>query len=143
MATSDQITNREPIPGPGLGGTMKAVRATIALATGDLELNDVHQAMDLPAGFTVLGGAIWATDMDTGGSPALTFNVGDADDADRYFAASTVGQTGTASTAMARTGYGNTTTAKTRVTVTVAAAAATAAAGTLNVVLYGTVSDPA
>lgn len=143
MATSDQITNREPVAGPGLGGTLKAVRATITLATGDLDLNDVHQAMDLPAGFTVLGGAIWATDMDTNGSPVLAFNVGDAGDADRYFAASTVGATGTASTAVAVAGLGYTTTAKTRVTVTVSTAAATAAAGTLNLALYGTVSDPA
>lgn len=143
MANSNQINNRVATAGPGMGGTLKTFRATIPLAAGDLVLNAVHQAMDLPAGFTCLHGAIWATDMDTGGSPALTFNVGDAGDADRFFAASNVGQAGTASSAIARTGYGFTTTAKTRVTVTVSAAAATAAAGTLDIVLMGTVSDPA
>lgn len=142
MATSTQLTNRAATAAPGMGGSVKAFRATIALATGDLDLNDVHQAMDLPAGTTITGGAIWATDMDSNGAPALAFNVGDSGSASRYFAASTVGQAGTASTALAVTGYGHTTTAKTRVTVTVSTAAATAVAGTLNIVLFGTVSDP-
>jgi hypothetical protein len=143
MANSNQITNRTATAAPGFGGTVKAFRATIALVAGDLTLNAVHGALDLPAGVEVLGGAIWATDMDTNGTPLVAFHVGDAADADRYFVSSTVGQTGTVSTAMAVTGYGNVTTAKTRVNVTVSAAAATAAAGTLNVVLFGRVSDPA
>jgi hypothetical protein len=143
MATSNQLTTRAPVAGPGIGGgSIRAVRATIALAAGDLTLNAVHQAIDLPPGFTVLQGAIWATDMDTAGSPALAFHVGDADDPDRYFVASTVGQAGTASEALARTGYGYTTTGKSRVIVTVSTAAGTAAGGTLDVVLFGTVADP-
>lgn len=143
MATSNQLTNRVATAAPGMGGSVKAFRATIALASGDLTLNAVHQALDLPAGFICTGGAIWATDMDTGGSPALAFHVGDAADADRFFVASNVGQAGTASTALAVTGYGAATTAKTRVIVTVSTAAATAAAGTLNLVLFGTTGDPA
>jgi hypothetical protein len=143
MANSNQLNNRVATAGPGMGGNLKAFRATIALAAGDLTLNAVHGALDLPAGFTCHHGTIWATDMDTAGSPALAFHVGDAGDVDRFFAASNVGQAGTASNAMARTGYGFTTTAKTRVNVTVSTAAGTGAAGTLDVVLMGTVSDPA
>lgn len=144
MATSNQLLALRPTPGPGIGGnSVHVVRATFAMATGDLALNQVHPAFDLPAGFTCLGGAIWATDMDTNGTPLLAFNVGDAADADRFFVSSAVGQTGTASEALAITGYGFTTTAKTRVNVTTSAAAATAAAGTLNVVLWGTVQEPA
>lgn len=143
MANSNQLNNRVATAGPGMGGTLKTFRATIALATGDLALNQVHQAMDLPPGFTCTHGVIWATDMDTNGTPLLSFNVGDAGAAARFFAASAVGRDGSASQVLARTAYGFTTTAKTRVTVTVSAAAATAAAGTLDIVLMGTVSDPA
>lgn len=143
MADSLQLTNRLPVNGPGIGGSLKVFRATIPLVAGDLVLNAVHQALDLPPNFTCLHGAIWATDMDTGGSPTLAFNVGTAATAALFFAASNVGQAGTASGAIARAGYGFTTTAKTRVIVTVSAAAATAAAGTLDIVLMGTVNDPA
>ena len=143
MANSNQLNNRVSTAGPGMGGTIKTFRATIALVAGDLTLNAVHGALDLPAGVEVIGGAIWSTDMDTNGTPLLAFNIGDAADADRYFVASQVGRAGTASTDMAVTGYGFTTTAKTRVNVTVSAAAATAAAGTLNIALQGRVSDPA
>jgi hypothetical protein len=143
MANSNQLNNRVATAAPGMGGTLKTFRATIPLVAGDLTLNAVHQALDLPANFTCLHGAIWATDMDTNASPTLAFNVGDAGSASRFFAASNVGQAGTASGNLARTGYGFTTTAKTRVTVTVSAAAATAAAGTLEIVLMGTTNDPA
>jgi hypothetical protein len=143
MANSNQLNSRLPAPGPGIGGqNIRAERGTIALATGDLVLNAVHGAFDLPPGFTVLGGAIWATDMDTNGTPLLAFDVGVAGTTAAFFAASQVGRTGVASEALATTGYGFTTTAKTRVIVTVQAAAATAAAGTLNVVLFGTVNEP-
>lgn len=143
MANSNQIETRAATAAPGMGGTVKAFRATIPLVAGDLTLNAVHGALDLPAGVEVLGGSIWATDMDTGGSPALAFHVGDAGDADRFFVASQVGRAGTASTDMAVTGYGFVTTAKTRINVTVSTAAATGAAGTLNITLLGRVSDPA
>jgi hypothetical protein len=143
MATSNQLTALRPTVGPGIGGhSIRVLRATIVLATGDLVLNAVHQAFDMPPNFAVFGGAIWATDMDTNGSPLLTFDVGITGAATTFFAASQVGRAGTASEALAVTGYGYTTTAKTRVIVTVSAAAATAAAGTLNVVLFGTVAEP-
>ena len=143
MANSNQINNRVATPAPGMGGTIKTFRATIPLVAGDLTLNAVHGALDLPAGVEIISGAIWATDMDTNGTPLLAFHVGDVADPDRYFVSSQVGRAGTASTDMAVTGYGFTTTAKTRVNVTVSAAAATAAAGTLNVALNGRISDPA
>ena len=143
MANSNQLNNRVSTAGPGLGGSIKTYRATIALAAGDLTLNALHGALDLPPGVEVIGAAVWATDMDTNGTPLLAFNIGDAADPDRFFAATQVGRAGTASSDMAVTGYGFTTTAKTRVNVVVSAAAATAAAGTLNLAIQGRVSDPA
>ncbi len=143
MANSNQINNRVPTAAPGMGGTLKAFRGTIALAAGDLTLNAVHGALDLPAGVTILHGTVWATDMDTNGTPLLSFNIGTAATPAQFFSATTVGRDGSASNVMARAGYGFTTTAKTRVQVVVSAAAATAAAGTLEVVLFGTTNDPA
>lgn len=75
--------------------------------------------------------------MDTGGSPSLTLNIGDSGDADRLFAASTVGQAGTLSSALATTGAGYQYTSKTLITGVANANAATGAAGTVNLtVLY-------
>lgn len=143
MADSLQLTNRLPTAGPGMGASVKIYRATLPLATGDLALNAVHNLMDLPPGVTVHHGTIWATDMDTNGTPLLAFNVGTVATPALFFSATTVGRDGSASNVMARAGYGFTTTARTRVRAVVSAAAATAAAGTLEVVLFCTVNDPA
>lgn len=144
MATSNQLLAGRPTVGPGIGGqNLRVLRATFAMTTADLALNVVHPAFDLPANFVVLGGAIWATDMDTNGTPLLAFNVGTSGTPNLFFAASNVGQAGTASETLAATGLGFATTAKTRVQVVTSAAAATAAAGTLNLVLWGTVEEPA
>ena len=89
----------------------------------------------MPAGAVVTGAVIAATDMDTNGTPTLAFDVGDDGDEDRIFAASTVGQAGTLSMAMARTGLLYKYAARTRIKAYVQAASATGAAGTLYVVV--------
>ncbi len=97
----------------------------IAYATGELELNDVHEAGYIPKG-TLLGWIIKATDMDTNVSPTLSqkITVGSTD----VVTAITYGQTGADGF---RACTPTVVTDKTKVSVTNTAAAATAAAGTL------------
>jgi hypothetical protein len=59
-----------------------------------LVIDDVIQAIPVYAGETVVGLEVVATDLDTNGTPLITLDVGDGDTADRFIAASTVGQAG-------------------------------------------------
>lgn len=119
-----------PVASHGLADAVHALYAEISV-TAALTTSDAFNFGYLPAGARVIGGFIEATDMDTNGTPTLTINVGDADDADRFFAASTVGQAGTAGTALAVAGLGHKYSSKTLITGAPAANAATGAAGTL------------
>ncbi|MDE2100406.1 MAG: hypothetical protein KGL39_24350 [Patescibacteria group bacterium] len=82
-------------------GYNQSILATAAVTTS-LALNDVVQMVNLSAdaslmsgyGPTILGISLGADQLDTGGSPALTLDVGDATTANRFIAASTVGQAG-------------------------------------------------
>ncbi len=90
----------------------------------------------LPQGATIIGGLIKSTDLDSNGTPTITLNVGVAGDTGKFFSASTVGQTGSASATLAAAGAFYTTTArKTLVSVVPGAGAATGVAGTIQVVL--------
>lgn len=138
MATysSDAYTNKTGIPGSSRGG------ATITLfypvtCTAAPSTSDTINFGYVPAGFRLVLAVLESTDMDTGGSPSLTINVGDSGDADRIFAASTVGQAGTLSSALATTGAGYQYTTKTLITGVANANAATGAAGTLYLTLIG------
>lgn len=91
----------------------------------------------VPAGFRCTLAVLESTDMDTNGAPSLTINVGDSGDADRIFAASTVGQAGTVSRAIQATGAGYQYPSKTLITGVAHANAATGAAGTLYLTLIG------
>lgn len=91
----------------------------------------------VPAGFRLALAILESTDMDTGGSPALALNVGDAGSANRIFAASTVGQAGTLSSATAVAGAGYQYTSKTLIKGAASTNAATGAAGTLYLTLIG------
>jgi hypothetical protein len=118
------------------------IACTVAVTTAMIDnANDEIELGWVPAGFTVVGVEFRGTDMDTDGSPALVWDVGDADDEDRILAAVTVGQTATRSDALAAAGTLYTYTTKTRIKAFVKTAAATGAAGTLYFVLYGFV-DP-
>ena len=94
----------------------------------------------VPKNFRLLHATIEATDMDTGG-PTLTLNVGDSGSANRIFAASAVGGTGTNSSAIATTGFGYKYTDKTLITGVAAANATTGAAGTIYLALFGIQED--
>ncbi len=129
-----------PIADHGIGGNMKAfyfsVTASAALTTSDT-LNFGY----VPKNFRVLGGFLEADDLDTNGVPTLTLNIGDSDDADRLFAASTVGQAGTASNDVAVAGLGYKYGSKTLITGAPAANAATGTSGDIRLCVYGLLED--
>lgn len=137
MATysSASYTANAPTAGHGLGGDVKSVFAEVVCSSAP-STSDTLNFFYLPAGARVLMAVLEATDMDTGGSPSLTLNIGDAGDPDRLFAASTVGQAGTVSSAIAATGAGVKFTDKTLITGVAAANAATGAAGSVYLTVF-------
>lgn len=77
MATtkkSKHISGRIPTPEP-MGQEVITVHESLAIATTDIDLADVVQFFNLPAGCVPVGYTVGVTDMDTG-SPALTANLG-------------------------------------------------------------------
>jgi hypothetical protein len=126
--------SRLPGSGHGFGGTKKVSYGFVDF-TGTITTADSANVCQLPVGAIVLAVLLEADDLDTGGSPTLTLNVGDAASANRYFAASTVAQTGVTAVATAATGlfYTVTGTNDTMVRVAVQANAATSAAGTVRI----------
>lgn len=134
--------NRGVVVGPGWGREEVVMTAIVAITTAMIDNADDDVGLFyVPKGFVVTGAAIAATDMDTATSAALAFDVGDSDDENRIFAASTVGQGGTYSNAMARAGFLYKYTAKTQIRAYVETAAATGASGTLYVAITGFI-DP-
>lgn len=95
-------------------------------------INDVVQMLKVPKGAVVVDVALGADDLDTNGSPAITLDVGDGGDPDRYIAASTIAQTGAAPVqTMLKTGFGFAYTADDTIDILVKAAPATGAVGTV------------
>lgn len=138
MATyiSDNVRLKKGVSAGGPAGNVLVAYGEVA-CTAAPSTTDTLEFFYLPAGARVLQATLEATDMDTNVSPSLTLNIGDAGGVDRLFAASTVGQAGTASTAVATTGAGYKYTSKTKITGVANANAATGAAGTVYLtVLY-------
>lgn len=120
----------------GDAASVKVAYQEVAISAA-LTTADTINFFDLPPNSRVLYAILEASDLDTNGTPLLTLNIGDAGDADRYFVASTVGQTGVSAVSTAVTGLGYLNTAKTRVVGVPAANAATGVAGTIALtVLY-------
>lgn len=141
MATysaTDYLT--KPIPTHGQANNLKAFYFEVTCSAAPSTSDTINFGY-VPKNFRLLGASLESTDMDTGGSPSLTINVGDSGDADRIFAASTVGQAATLSSAMATTGFGYKYTDKTLITGVAQANAATGAAGTLYLALWGIQED--
>lgn len=128
--------------GPNVTNGMMAFywEVSITAAAANLDTFDFGY---VPKGFRLLGATLESTDIDTNGAPTVTLNVGDSGDADRIFAASTVGQTGVLTTGasaanfLAATGFGYLYTADTVVTGTIPTGPATGATGTLYLALWG------
>lgn len=110
--------------------------AIVALTTEMIDnTNDDIGLFSLPAGAVIVGGTISATDMD--GGSGLAIDVGDSVNSARLFAASTVGQGATLSTALAPAGHLHKYTAETAIRATIeTVAAGTPAAGTLKVSIH-------
>lgn len=121
---------RKPVASHGLASDLKTAFFEVA-CTAAPSTSDTINFGYVPAGARVIQAVLESTDMDTNGTPTLTINVGDSGDADRLFAASTVGQTGALSTAVAVTGAGYKYDTETLITGVANANAATGAAGTL------------
>lgn len=148
MATlqSVEISRRKPVAGFGAGGGQiraEIARITVPAATAT---TDILQLFYLPPNARVVGGFLKAADLDTGAT--VTLNVGDAGntlnaaDADRYFAASTVGQAGGVVTAMAATGVDFFTGGQKMLVQAALAAGPSTTAGDIVVGLYYTVEEP-
>lgn len=87
MATvkSLQMTEpRYPVSGPGIGG--RAIKTERASYTGAGSIGDVIQLFKLHPRFRVLGGFV----KNEANTASATLNIGDADDVDRYFAATAI-----------------------------------------------------
>ena len=144
MATysASNYTNNLPVSVHGQAGQEQTLYASITVSAA-LTTADVFNFGYLPPYARVISAVLKGSDMDTNGSPTLAINVGDAGDADRYFAASTVGQAGTVDRAMAVAGQFYKTTARTLVTGAPSTNAATGVAGTLELAITYVVEDQA
>lgn len=128
-------TEVKTVPGARLGGVLHVYSQTATYsATNQLELNDVMEVGYLPAGITIYGVAVTATDMDTNGSPLLTqkVTVGSTD----VVTGITDGRSAATTYYPAPTPYTTTDTELVKITNT--AAAATAATGSLKLRWYYT-----
>lgn len=155
---SRQLANN---PNAGVGaypGNMVAFYFEVTLATA-LANGDTLTFGKVPKGFRLMHAVLGATDMDTNATPTLAWNVGDTVtvgaqtfDADRIFAAATLGQaaaisplggsagtTFTAACVMAATGFGYQYLEDTTIVATSATGPATGATGTLKLALFGRV----
>ncbi len=135
MPTYTATQRRDAPKGHGFGGSMKVAFGEIVCSAAPTT-SDPLEFFELPAGARVVGGFLEADDLDTGGSPSIALNIGDAGDADRFFAASTVAQAGTASTALAVAGLGHRFADRTLITGVASANAATGAAGNIRLALF-------
>lgn len=137
MADRTIWTTATPTVGKGNARNIKALGGALSIATGDLALNKTTSLFKVPANFTVVSVDAYVTDMDTGGSPALVFSIGDSGSAARIVSASTSAQAGGSPTIAVSTIIGYQYTAETEIILTCTTAAATAAAGTLTLYING------
>lgn len=107
----------------------------VAVATTDLDLNDLVKVFRAAKGFCVTGAIMQSSDIDSATSAA--FQLGDLSVADRFISASTIGQAGgfTATTAAAGMFYEFT--ADTDIYIKVSTAPGTPVAGTVRAALKG------
>lgn len=113
----------------------------VGIVAANTALNSLIKVFRVRKGFCVTGAYLKSTDIDTGGSPAVALKLGDADDDDRFIAASNIGQAGGATNTLAAAGTLYVFTADTDVYIKVSTAAATGAAGTLRAVLTGFMTE--
>lgn len=135
----DRVAFKQPQAGArGFARTMKCFGADVDLVTGDLALNKTVDLMVIPKGFVLTSLSVVVPDLDSNGTPLLTFAIGDSGDDDRFIATgATTGQAGGTNTTLAATGLNYEFTDDTVITWKTAAAAATAVAGTIKPRFFG------
>lgn len=92
MATtyqSDHATSAVPVRTPVPGGTATVLAA--ATITGAIVVNDVFEMVKVPKGAFVLDAWVVMPDVDTDGTPAATFILGDGGDDNRYITQTAAG----------------------------------------------------
>lgn len=136
MADRTAWTTATPTVGKGWSRQIQVLGGAIPLVTGDLALNKTVSLFKVPANFTVVNASVFVTDMDTDGSPALVFSIGDANTAARIVSVSTAGQDGGSATIVDGLN-GFQFTAETEILWTTTTASATAAAGTVTIFIHG------
>lgn len=135
---ADRTAYTQPQTGnQGFARTMKCLGSDVALVTGDLALNKTVALFVAPKGFVLTGVSVVVPDLDTGGSAALVFAIGDAVDDDRFITGATTGQAGGTNTTLAATGLNYEFTADTEIVWKSTTAAATAAGGTIKPRFFG------
>lgn len=137
MATYDLIDNSDQLS-PSSSFVVHALEFTPAITATMVSSTHTIKIGKLPAHFTVTGLAALPGDLDTGGSPALVFDLGVTGDTNAFLAGSTTAQTGGNSQALTTAGLLYATGAdEEEVLMTVTTQAATAAGGTAKFVLMG------
>lgn len=124
--------------GPDFGhaGDMKVLDSgDVAVAVGDLDLNDLIKVFRARKGFCVTGVLVRSSDIDDATAALIQF--GDADSAARFVAASNIGQAGGSTTTLASTGLLYEFTADTDCYLKISTAPGTPVAGTVRAVLFG------
>ena len=139
---SPAVTNNAPVKTYGLAAQVLVQTATVS-CTAAPATTDTINFFTMPKNARVHFAVLKSDDMDTNGTPTLALNIGDACSAGRLFAASTVGQAGTLSTAIAAGGEEYQYTADTVVTGTASTNAATGAAGTVTLTVFYTLEGGA
>jgi hypothetical protein len=141
---ANRIAYTQPQVGPnGFSRTMKTLGDSgIAITAAENVTGNTVALMKVPAGFTVTGVYLKVTDIDTGGSPAVSLTLGDSGDDDRLVAASTIGQAGGSTTTLASTGLYYQFSADTDILLKFGTQSATAAAGTVDCYLTGFMRNP-
>lgn len=144
MATysADAYTKLQPMPYHGQANNKQVLLDSTVTITAAVTTADVVNYGYLPPNAVILNAYLLNSDMDTGGSPSLTWDVGTLATAQLIFAASTGGQTGTPDVSMANAGRAFKTTAKTAIVGAIHANPATGAAGTSRVIIEGYIQDP-
>lgn len=121
----------------GFARTMKCLGGPIAVVAADLVASRTTGLLVVPKGFVLTSIDVTATDLDTNGTPTITFTIGDVGDDDRILASSTIAQAGGNSTTLAATGKFYEFTQDTEIFMKIGTGAATAAAGTVTTYLFG------
>lgn len=131
-----QLAGRTMTSAPGLRSALYSARAQIALTTA-LALADVLNFFYLPKDAVVEDMELIGDQLDSNGSPLLTFDIGDAASATRYFSAAVAGNAaGGFRDKMLQSAMGFQQADRTLIVGAVHAAGATKVAGNLTLIAY-------